>query len=44
MEVDLVLLGIFELARDVGTRGHTYKLSILFVGRNSEEEPLESVW
>ena len=28
MEVDLGLLGIFELARDVGTRGHTYKLSI----------------
>ena len=28
MEVDLGLSGVFELARDVGTRGHAYKLSI----------------
>ena len=28
MEVDLGLSGVFELARDVGTRGHAYILSI----------------
>ena len=44
MEVDLELSVVFEIARDVGTRGHACKLSIPVCRSELGRKTLGSVW